>query len=80
MLKYFSVDYNYIFNRKQTVSGQTQVREQQNLITPYLDSGTVYGANQFQMDELLNRSSCKEEMKKYLNGMNCYETKLKFET
>ena len=43
-------------------SGQTHVRQQQNLITPYLDAGTVYGANNFQLWKLLDPLSSKRHV------------------
>ncbi|CAK8685031.1 unnamed protein product [Clavelina lepadiformis] len=35
----------------------TQVRQTKNNITPYIDAGTVYGANQFQLSQLLEQTS-----------------------
>ena len=42
--------------------GQTRVREQQNLITPYLDAGTVYGSSNFQLQQLLVPRSSKRDI------------------
>ncbi|CAK8685030.1 unnamed protein product [Clavelina lepadiformis] len=41
----------------------TDVRQTKNDITPYLDAGTVYGHSQFQLDELLDKTSPIGELK-----------------